>query len=234
MPLIDFFTTHYILLILLTVATLCNYVWLYFNKKSLNMNLVTYIIFPIFHTIIGIVFVFLFAYFESGFKFDAIGNLSLYGGVFFMPTIYFLYALIFKIKFNRSFDVFAISLIITLFFARINCIIAGCCEGILIGEGNLRVPTREIELLYYALFLIFTVKEVYKNKTNGYIYPIYMVSYGFVRFIIEFLRESNSSSIFHIGHIWSLVSILIGTGFILYLYFAKGVRYGKVKEKEII
>lgn len=230
MPIIDFIVSHYVLMILLAVATVINFVWLFFNRKDLKMNIPILIVFSLLHSIIGVLFVVIFAYIEAGFDFEAIGNMSLYGGVFFMPIVYLLYALIRKVSIGRAFDIFTISIVSTLFFARINCIISGCCRGILIGDTGIRVPTRELELLFYALFVIFTLTKIYKNESNCYMYPIYMFSYGVFRFIIEFLREADGESIFHMGHIWSIISIVIGLGFIL------GMKYlrGKKNEKENI
>lgn len=230
MPIIDFIVSHYVLMILLAVATVINFVWLFFNRKDLKMNIPILIVFSLLHSIIGVLFVVIFAYIEAGFDFEAIGNMSLYGGVFFMPIVYLLYALIRKVSIGRAFDIFTISIVSTLFFARINCIISGCCRGILIGDTGIRVPTRELELLFYALFVIFTITKIYKKESNGYMYPIYMFSYGAFRFIVEFLREADGESIFHMGHIWSIISIVIGLGFIL------GMKYlrGKKNEKENI
>lgn len=230
MPIIDFIVSHYVLMILLVVATVIDFVWLFFNRKDLKMNIPILIVFSLLHSIIGVLFVVIFAYIEAGFDFEAIGNMSLYGGVFFMPIVYLLYALIRKVSIGRAFDIFTISIVSTLFFARINCIISGCCRGILIGDTGIRVPTRELELLFYALFVIFTLTKIYKNESNGYMYPIYMFSYGVFRFIVEFLREADEESIFHMGHIWSIISIVIGLGFIL------GMKYlrGKKNEKENI
>ena len=233
MPIIDFVTSHWVLMILLSVATIINFLWLFFNRKTLKMNILILIAFSLLHTIIGVLFVILFAYVETGFNPESLGNMSLYGGVFFMPIVYLLYALIMKITIKQAFDVFTISLISTLFFARINCLIAGCCEGVLIGESGFRVPTREIELFYYLLFIIIFFDKIIKNKMNGFTYPIYMVSYGILRFVLEFLRESDSSSAFHVGHIWSLISIVIGGLIICILYFYRG-KANENKEKNFI
>lgn len=230
MPIIDFITSHWVLMILLLIASIINLVWLFLNRKELKMNLAVIILFSVFHTIIGVIFVVLFAFMESGFKLDSLGNLSLYGGVFFMPIVYVLYALIRKINIGRAFDIFTISLISTLFFARINCIISGCCGGIEVGDTGFRVPTRELELLFYVLFIIFTSYYVYRKESNGLIYPVYMIAYGLFRFIIEFLRESDSSSWFHMGHTWSILSLIIG---ILIIVVVKYLR-GKNHEKEVV
>ena len=218
MPIIDFIVSHYVLMILLLLATIINFVWLFLNRKDLKMNLLVLILFSIFHTIIGVLFVALFAFAESGFNLDSFGNLSLYGGVFLMPIVYLGYALIRNVPIGRAFDIFTISLIETLFFARINCIVSGCCYGILIGETGFRFPTRELELFFYLVFIIVFVDKILKNKTNGNIYPVYMISYGIFRFITEFLRSDNNNGFWHLGHIWSLISIFVGAVFLIFIF----------------
>lgn len=218
------------LIILLSCATLINIGWLYLNKAFLKMNRVLLILMSLFHTLFGVLFVFIFAYIESGFNIESLGNLSLYGGVFFMPIVYLCYALARKIDIGRTFDIFTISIVSTLFFARINCLISGCCVGVIIGSTNLRFPSRELELFFYALFIIFAAPSIYKGKNQGYYYPIYMVSYGIFRFFIEFFRFDSTNYIFHIGHLWSAISIIIGLVFIFIIKYCRG----KKSEKEMV
>ena len=99
----------------------------------------------------------------------------------------------------------------------------------MIGNTNCRVPTRALELLFYLIFIIITADKIYKNKTSGYVYPIYMLSYGVFRFIIEFMRESDANSALHIGHIWSIISISVGC---IALFLCWCLR-GKSNEKNI-
>lgn len=229
---IEFIKSHYALMILLLIATIFNFAWLFLNKKELKMNNIFLIIlFALAHTILGIIFVLVFAYLESGFNKDAIGNISLFGGVFFMPLVYSLYALVRKIKISKAFDIFTVSLISTLFCARINCLVSGCCKGIYLFNSDFRFPYRELELVYYLIFIILFVKDIYKGKSSGLIYPIYMVSYGLFRFVFEFLRESDSSNVFHIAHIWSLISIVIGISLIIYVKYFRGKQNEQIKEE---
>ena len=225
---IEFIKSHYVLMILLFIATIINFIWLFLNRKQIKMNnIFLIIVFSLFHTIIGVIFVSLFAYIESGFNKDNIGNMSIYGGIFFMPIIYLLYSLINKVKISKCFDIFTISLISTLFFARINCLISGCCKGIYLFNSNFRFPYREAELIYYLIFIIIFIKDIYKGKTNGLVFPIYLLSYGLFRFIFEFFRESNSfNTYFHIAHIWSLISILI-----LFNKYRRGKTHEQIKEE---
>lgn len=229
---IEFIKSHYVLMILLLIATIINFVWLYLNRKEIKMNVFIITLFSLIHTIIGVIFVSLFAYIESGFNKDSIGNISLFGGIFLMPLIYFLYSLIRKVKISKAFDIFTISLISTLFCARINCLVSGCCKGIYFFNSDFRFPYRELELTYYLIFIVIFIKDIYKGKTNGLVYPLYLLSYGIFRFLFEFFRESNSSnSIFHIAHIWSLISILIGAALIIFIKFNRGKNNEQIKEE---
>lgn len=229
---IEFIKSHYVLMILLLIATIINFVWLYLNRKEMKMNIFIIILFSLVHTIIGVIFVSLFAYIESGFNKDSLGNISLFGGIFLMPLIYFLYSLIRKVKISKVFDIFTISLISTLFCARINCLVSGCCKGIYLFNSDFRFPYRELELTYYLIFIVIFIKDIYKGKTNGLVYPLYLLSYGIFRFLFEFLRESDSSnSIFHIAHIWSLISILTGIGLIIFIKFNRGKINEQIKEE---
>lgn len=231
MPIIDFIVSHYVLMILLLLATIVNFIWLYLNRKDLKMNLFILILFSLFHTLIGVLFVVLFAFAESGFDLDSFGNLSLYGGVFLMPIVYLGYALIRNVPIGRAFDIFTISLIETLFFARINCFFGGCCEGIFLSWLNFNFPSRELELLFYLIFVILFADKIFKNKSNGKVYPIYLIAYGIFRFFVEFLRQSESNSIFHLGHIWSIVSLLLGLALIFLMHF--GEKKHETKNKSI-
>lgn len=229
---IEFIKSHYVLMILLSIATIINFAWLYLNRKELKMNVFIITLFSLIHTIIGVIFVSLFAYIESGFNKDSIGNISLFGGIFLMPLIYFLYSLIRKVKISKAFDIFTISLISTLFCARINCLVSGCCKGIYLFNSDFRFPYRELELTYYLIFIVIFIKDIYKGKTDGLVYPLYLLSYGIFRFLFEFFRESNgSNSIFHIAHIWSLISILIGIGLIIFIKFNRGKTNEQIKEE---
>ncbi len=157
-----------------------------------------------------------FAFLETGFQSDSLGNMSLFGGVFFMPVAYWLGAKLFKRDAKEVFDIFTPCMIATVMCARINCIISGCCHGWTIpGTNGLQWPTRELEILFYIVLLVIMIPKIQNRKANGMAYPIYMVAYGAFRFLIEFFRASNSQSLFHIAHLWAAVALGIG----LSIYF---------------
>ena len=73
------------LIVLLTIVTLFDVFWLYKMRARLRMKWYAIVIVSVLHTVIGVGSVKAFAFLESG----DIGNMSLFGGIFFMPVAYY-------------------------------------------------------------------------------------------------------------------------------------------------
>ena len=164
------------------------------------------LILSVLHTAIGVCSVKVFAFLESG----DIGNMSLFGGVFFMPATYWLGAKLTKRPYWKVCDVLTPCMLFTLMCARVNCIVSGCCSGLVIPGTHFHFPTRELEILYYIVMLILLVPRVKKSKNPGSIYPLYMASYGVFRFIDEFFRTSSTGMLFHLSHVWAAIAFAAG------------------------
>ena len=136
--------------------------------------------------------------------------MSLYGVPFFVPVILLLGALVTKRQISEVFDIFSVNTVLICLGGRMNCFFAGCCKGRFIDSLGFRIPTREIEVAFYLLFLVVMTPKIYKKTANGLAFPLYMIGYGALRFILEFFRETNFSSLLHLAHLWSLLSIAIG------------------------
>ena len=209
------------LFILLGCGTLFNVYWLHRCRERLHLRWLSVLLLSVLHTVLGVLSVKVFALFETG----NFSNMSLFGGVFFMPLFYWGVAKLAKQKAADVFDVFTICLVFTLMCARLNCMISGCCLGAHIpieGLTHLRFPTRELELIFYVLLLSRLWRKVLSGSARGMIYPIYMISYGIFRFVTETLRFSDrTDSILHISHLWALLSLGIGISI-----------YGELRKKE--
>lgn len=216
----EFINNYWFLIMLLTIATAISFVWLFvFNKEKLNAKWWEILIVVLIHTLYGVLTVKFFAILEAGFDFERAGNMSLFGGIFFMPIMYFAYAKIKKLPLSTVFDIFVIPLAATLLLARINCFRAHCCLGMVLdAEKGIRWPAREIDLAIHALFLVFATPWIMKNKSNGMAYPLYLAVYGLFRFINEWFRESSSESAFHIGHVWAIISFVVGVTLLVLIY----------------
>ena len=213
--------TDHALILLLGCGTLFNVYWLHRCRERLHLRWPSVLLLSVLHTVLGVLSVKVFALFETG----NFSNMSLFGGVFFMPLFYWGVAKLAKQKAADVFDVFTICLVFTLMCARLNCIISGCCLGAHIpieGLTHLRFPTRELELLFYVILLSRLWRKVLSGSARGMIYPIYMISYGIFRFVTETLRvSSRAHSILHISHLWALLSLGIGISI-----------YGELRKKE--
>ena len=213
--------TDHALIQLLGTGTLFNVYWLHRCRERLHLPWPSVLLLSVLHTVLGVLSVKVFALFETG----NFSNMSLFGGVFFMPLFYWGVAKLAKQKAADVFDVFTICLVFTLMCARLNCIISGCCLGAHIpieGLTHLRFPTRELELLFYVLLLSRLWRKVLSGSARGMIYPIYMISYGIFRFVTETLRFSDrTDSILHVSHLWALLSLGIGISI-----------YGELRKKE--
>ena len=220
MALLTWLSDH-ALILLLGCGTLFNVYWLHRCRERLHLRWLSVLLLSVLHTVLGVLSVKVFALFETG----NFSNMSLFGGVFFMPLFYWGVAKLAKQKAADVFDVFTICLVFTLMCARLNCMISGCCLGAHIpieGLTHLRFPTRELELLFYVILLSRLWRKVLSGSARGMIYPIYMISYGIFRFVTETLRVSNrTDSILHISHLWALLSLGIGISI-----------YGELRKKE--
>lgn len=220
MALLTWLSDH-ALILLLSCGTLFNVYWLHRCRERLHLRWLSVLLLSVLHTVLGVLSVKVFALFETG----NFSNMSLFGGVFFMPLFYWGVAKLAKQKAADVFDVFTICLVFTLMCARLNCMISGCCLGAHIpieGLTHLRFPTRELELLFYVLLLSRLWRKVVTGSARGMIYPIYMISYGIFRFVTETLRvSSRADSILHISHLWALLSLGIGISI-----------YGELQKKE--
>ena len=220
MPLLTWLPDH-ALILLLGCGTLFNVYWLHRCRERLHLRWLSVLLLSVLHTVLGVLSVKVFALFETG----NFSNMSLFGGVFFMPLFYWGVAKLAKQKAADVFDVFTICLVFTLMCARLNCMISGCCLGAHIpieGLTHLRFPTRELELIFYVILLSRLWRKVLSGSARGMIYPIYMIAYGIFRFVTETLRVSNrTDSILHISHLWALLSLGIGISI-----------YGELRKKE--
>ncbi len=192
---------------LLAVGAAFTFVWLLLLRKRLRMTWYAALGLSILHVMAGVLCVRLFARMEGA---DA-GAMSLFGAVFFMPVLYWLGGKLTRRPAAEVFDLFAIPMIFTLMCARVNCLISGCCLGRQITMTSLlRWPTREAELLFYTVFLALLAPRVKRGETKGAVYPIYMIAYGVFRVIVECFRVSSTNQVFHLSHVWALLSLSLG------------------------
>lgn len=203
--------------LMLVIGTIFSFIWLLLCKERLRIKWPAALLLAVLHTVCGVLCVKAFAVVEVGFDMSKAGNMSLFGGVFFLPLLYFLGAKITRRRMADVFDVFAICMIFTLMCARFNCILSGCCTGKVIPGLSVHWPTRELEILFYIALLFWLGRSVRKCERVGLIYPLYMIAYGAFRFLTEWLRTYETASPLHRGHVWALITLALG----LSIYYTK-------------
>lgn len=131
------------------------------------------------------------------------------GSVFYGGLLGFLlvsYICIKKKKLNKKtyYDIFAFSIPLFHFFARIGCFLVGCCYGIESKIGFTftnspvesanhvhRFPIQLVESGFNLALFIMIYYLYKKNKIKGKLIYIYLLSYAFARFIFEFFRGDS-------------------------------------------
>ena len=127
-------------------------------------------------------------------KFSISGGMSFFGSVYFIPFAYFLIAPLFKTKFGKCLDFVGIYVPLVLAFMRIGCFMNDCCGALPITVFGVTFtpPVQLVECFFDILiFAYLFYREKKGNITEtGLQYPIFMVSYGVLRMIMEIFRDS--------------------------------------------
>ena len=207
------FTDHSLIL-LLSIAALFTGFWLYVQRVRLRLRIGWILLLSPVHVIVGVLCVKVFAALET-FSLDGFRNMSLFGAIFLLPLFYWAGAKLSRRKAADVFDVFTVPTVFTLACARVNCIVSGCCLGRIISGTGQRWPTREAELVFYAVLLPLLILRGRKKGSEGTLWPFYMTAYGVFRFITEFFRESETNTLFHLSHLWAILCLLIGVSALL-------------------
>lgn len=159
-------------------------------------------------TITGVFGTMVLAYIEMG-KF---GGTSFYGAVFLVPIL-MVPAMLLKLTYRDILNLCAPAECAMLLVMRFDCLDKGCCFGKYLPNLGFQFPSQIAEMVV-SLAVMFTLIRMHKKDRQTQLYPWYMILYGICRFVIQGLRYGgNNPWILGLsqGHLWSLVSIVIGT-----------------------
>lgn len=213
------------------IGLVFSFYWFYLNNKKLQMKMTkaAFVFAPPFLLLWGFISTMYFLPFIEAFgNASKMPGLRLYGSLFFDWIAVLLVAKLFRIDLKKLFDVWTISMVAYLAVGRVNCLVTGCCYGTPFLGTEWRWPIREIEIIANIGFLIFFIPRVLRNKTNGELYPLFLVYYGAIRFVLEWFRvEGYPIGPFHLAHLWSILSIITG-----YSIYATIVSKNKLPERE--
>ena len=155
------------------------------------------------------------------------GGKSFFGAIFLSPLTFLFVSKFIRIPYLESLDLCATAGCLILALLKVQCMIEGCCQGIILFMDSdyvyVRFPSQVVEFVV-ALLLVVVLLILSRNQKNrGRIYPITLVLYGGARFVLNFLRDDwdrahNMNLPIPIGNIWSIIAITIG---IVWLIIAK-------------
>lgn len=149
---------------------------------------------------------------------------SFYGVIFIAPIIFFPVSKVLRISYGYTMDFCAPAGCLTLAMVKVQCLLDGCCKGVVlyINEKRqyVRFPSQIVEmtvfLFIFCILLIIGSKE--KNRKKVFLW--FLILYGGSRFILDFFREHDQPYALGLsaGSFWSLISVVAG---IVCLLFAR-------------
>ena len=150
-----------------------------------------------------------------------LGNISFYGSIFMVPISIVIYCLITKEDSRKMLDYFVPQICAGLAPTKIMCLVSGCCYGIKLFEkadgSVVRFPSQIIEMLASLTIMFVLVTLEKKNKFSNLHFPLFLVMYGAIRFILNCFRGDLVPFVWFLpaGHFWSIVAIVIGLMWLL-------------------
>ena len=163
-------------------------------------------------TITGVLGTMILAYIEMG----TFGGTSFYGAVFLVPIL-IVPAMLMKISYKDILNLSAPAECAMLVVMRFNCLENGCCFGRYLPALEFQFPNQVAEMVV-GITIMLTLIRMHKKDQQVQLYPWYMILYGACRFILQGFRYGGTTPWvlgLSQGHFWSLISITIGTIWLL-------------------
>ena len=163
-------------------------------------------------TITGVLGTMILAYIEMG-KF---GGTSFYGAVLMVP-IFILPAMLMKMTYRDILNLCAPAECAMLVVMRFDCLDKGCCFGRYLPKLEFQFPSQIVEMVVGITVLLILIR-MHKKNHQTQLYPWYMILYGVLRFLINGFRYGGMDPWLlglSKGHFWSVISVVIGTTWLL-------------------
>ena len=152
--------------------------------------------------------------------FTHFGDNNIVKGYCFFAIFTLIPARLFKLDKKAVLDFLAPACALTQVTGHLSCNFAGCCHGYPMKGGiwNVTVqdylfPNQLLESLVALLVCLFCISRAKKGgyKPAGKIYPLFLVSFGATRFLLEFLRD-NEKLFWGISELalWALLMVVVG------------------------
>ena len=140
-------------------------------------------------------------------------NLDSFGAILLFPLLCPLLGRLFSISGRSCLNLWAKAIALEEAFIRIGCWCAGCCGGreLTVGGLSFTLPVRQIESAGCMLILAFLLYREKKEGEEADLYPLFLLLYCPLRFVLEFFRKYSMLPIgLDIFQIWCLIGIAAG------------------------
>ena len=178
-------------------------------RRRFELNILQCAVFTVVLTVCGVAGAVLLFQLENGFQGSGV---SFYGSVFLIPIVMPLFGKLFKLRVSQTLDLVAPCIAIMVGFIRIGCFMEGCCGGcvVYVGDTYFQWPTQIMECIGDFIIAGWLLRVEAKEKWQGALCPLFMLSYSIMRFFLEFLRYVPDKW-FGLGHgqCFAIVSIAI-------------------------
>jgi phosphatidylglycerol:prolipoprotein diacylglycerol transferase len=160
-------------------------------------------------------------------------GITFYGGLIFGIITFLGLCLVFKLNCLSTFNLVTPSLILAHAFGRMGCFLGGCCFGIpTTSPIGVTFPENSLPFIHYghdvkilpvqlfeAFLLLGLFIVIIRFIQINIITPVYFISYGVIRFSLEFFRGDFRGEIFNnaLSPSQSISIVLILTGVIILL-----------------
>ncbi|MBP5231480.1 MAG: prolipoprotein diacylglyceryl transferase [Clostridia bacterium] len=167
------------------------------------------------------------------------GGMVLYGGMFGALTGCALFALIRRRKIRPVMDFFAPSIALSFAFARLGCMLEGCCYGIETGwgipnahfPGKLLFPAQPIEVIWNLILFAALLIRAKKRGNDRYSLEICMAGYAVCRFVLDFFKAEHGQGFLPFGLTFSQDISLIVLTFVIVECAAIAIRKARGRRK---
>lgn len=158
----------------------------------------------------------------------AIAGRRLYGLMIFDTAALIIMSRFLHMEVCKLGDFIAVPIMAVCASAKIDCLMNNCCRGFLMcyqGTEAIYFPSAILEMVIWSIFVVLLLLIEKKGSAAGTLWPVSMIWFGTVRYLVDFLRGSEweKKPFFFTmpgGQFWSLIALLIGVVF-LYIVLKK-------------
>lgn len=165
-------------------------------------------------------------------------GVRLYGLVLFDFILLFPLSWMMKINIRDMGDFVAPPIMAVCASSKINCMLNNCCKGFIMyynGNEPVYFPSALTEMLIWTVLIVLLLLVERKKYLPGSLWPILMVWFGIVRFLVDFLRGSEWEQRPYFlglsgGKFWSLVAAVLGALTLIHVFHQQWKRYPSIIE----